>query len=301
MKIEEKKIKEFKMKLVSINHLKLGIATNIGPRILFLAHAEKPTMNVFGILPEAGAQTPEGFWHIYGGHRLWSSPEAMPRSYSLDDKPVKIETGDNQIRIIGNPEPANSIQKEITIKPLAENRVQVIHTIINIGRWPIQIACWAISVMKQNGFAIIPNKPGKVDKEGLLPDRHVSLWPYTNLADERLIFSNEYIIIKQQPDIQTPVKLGVRANPKWVAYWVDRLALIKQFVEESGEYPDFGCSVEVYTNGTMLEIETIGLLRTISPSESVHHIEQWQLVRIQELHPDEKSIKNKLEAVIKRK
>lgn len=279
MQIEESKINGFKIKLVTLNNLRIGIATEIGPRILFLASETKPEFNVFGILPEVKVKTAEGFWKIYGGHRLWSSPEATPRSYSLDDNPVKLEIGKNKITILGNPEPANSIQKKITIVPNDKKNsgVQVIHTIKNIGRRPLQVACWALSVMRRNGVAIIPIKPAKVDQAGLLPDRHISLWLYTSLADKRLTFLDEYILVKQNPKIAYPVKIATLANPSWVAYWVKGLLFIKQIERKSGEYPDYGCNVEVYTNNAMLETETLGLLQTVNPNESIQHTEWWNI------------------------
>ncbi|MEM2960208.1 MAG: hypothetical protein QXU67_01245, partial [Candidatus Bathyarchaeia archaeon] len=91
MRVEEKTIEGFRVKILSIGDMLLGVACDIGPRILYLASAEKPELNLFGILPNAGVETSDGFWRIYGGHRLWSSPEAKPRSYSLDNQPVKIE------------------------------------------------------------------------------------------------------------------------------------------------------------------------------------------------------------------
>ena len=72
----------------------LGIPSEIGPRVLFLSSAENPEKNMFGVLPEAGVETSEGFWRIFGGHRLWTSPEAKPRSYSPGCGPVRVEEGD---------------------------------------------------------------------------------------------------------------------------------------------------------------------------------------------------------------
>ena len=298
MKVEEKEVGGFNTKSVTLNNIIVGITTEIGPRILYIAHCERPDFNLFGVLPELGTQTSEGFWRIYGGHRLQGSPEAKPRSYSMDDMPVKIEVRRNGVTIYGNPEVKNSIQKEITITPLPENGVQVVHTIKNIGRWPIKLGCWAISVMRQNGFAILPLKPSKVDEGGLLPDRHVSLWPYTDLSDKRIIFTKEYIFMKQNPKIENPVKMGAMANPTWTAYWVDGMAFVKQFTKKEGEYPDFGCNVEVYTNANLLEIETLGPLRTVNPSECIQHTEIWKIFDIGELTAKPDSVKEKLEDLL---
>ncbi|MBS7653836.1 MAG: hypothetical protein QXR06_00160 [Candidatus Bathyarchaeia archaeon] len=299
MVVEDKIVDGFKVKVASIGDLLIGAAYEIGPRILYLASGKKPELNLFGILPNVGVQTSEGFWRIYGGHRLWSSPEAKPRSYSLDDKPVRVEFNADTLTVYGNPEENNCIQKEIIIKANPSGGVQVIHRIRNIGRWPITLACWALSVMRKGGFAIIPIKPSKVDEEGLLPDRHVSLWPYTDLTDKRLSFTNEYVFIKQDPNVEKPVKIGANANPEWTAYWVNGMIFMKQFHKEAGEYPDFDCNVEVYTNSAMLELETLGPLKTINPSESIQHVEVWKVFEAGEVRMTAEDIRDKIEPLLK--
>lgn len=298
VKVRESEVGGFNTNLFFFNDVIVGVATDIGPRILYVASNRRPEFNLFGVLPETGTPTPNGFWRIYGGHRLWSSPEAKPRSYSMDDKPVEIAVKEDCVRIRGNPEIENSIQKEITIEPLSESGVHVIHSIKNIGRWPIRLGCWALSVMRKNGFAIIPLNPSKVDEEGLLPDRHISVWPYTDLSDERAIFADGYAFVKQNPEVENPLKIGAMANPAWTAYWVDGMAFVKQFSQEEGEYPDFGCSVEVYTNADMLELETVGPLKTLHPSESIEHTEIWNILDIGDLTPEPDSIKEKLEVLL---
>ena len=296
--IEERVIDGFKIRTVSICDMIVGIATDIGPRILYIADYRKPHFNLFGVLPKAGVKTPKGFWRIYGGHRLWSSPEAMPRSYSKDDKPVELNVGKKEVTICGNPEAENAIRKKITIKPSPESGIQVTHIIENVGQWPIRFGCWAISVMRRNGFAIIPLKPSRTDKEGLLPDRHVSLWPYSSLLDERLIYRDGYILVKQNPAIKHPFKIGTMVNPNWVAYWVDGMMFLKQFPIEDGDYPDYGCNVEVYTNSNMLELETIGTLKTVNPSEHIEHIEVWKIFEVGDLVSEPDTIIKKVESLL---
>jgi len=292
--IEDSEVSGFKMKLFSLDDMAIGVATDIGPRILYVASRRRPRFNLFGVLPDAGIAMADGFWRIYGGHRLWSSPEAKPRSYSMDDKPVRIVVEEDRIMVNGNPEIQNSTQKKITIEPLSDAGVRVIHDIKNIGRWPIELGCWALTVMRKNGFAVMPLKPAKVDEEGLLPDRHISLWPYTDPSDVRLTFANGYVFVKQDPQIPKPVKIGAMANPAWTAYWVDGTVFVKEFSMEEGEYPDFGCSVEVYTNAAMLELETVGPMRRLQPSESVQHTEIWRILEVEELTPEPESVEQKL-------
>ena len=298
MRVLERKLKGFNTKIVSINNLIIGVATDIGPRILYLASKNRPQKNLFGIYPKTGMNTTEGFWRVYGGHRFWSAPEAKPRSYSMDDKPIEIKIEKDSVAIYGNPEKENSIRKEITIKPFGNDGAQVIHQIQNIGRWPIKLGCWALSLMEGEGFVVVPIKASKVDKEGLLPDRHLTIWPYTNLEDKRLKLTDEYIYIMKKSKVEKPTKIGTIANPKWAAYIVDGMAFVKEFSNMEGDYPDFGCNVEVYTNANMLEFETLSPLKTLEPSTSMEYTEIWKILDTGKLEPNTDDIKNKLEVLL---
>ena len=46
-----------------------------------------------------------------------------------------------------------------------------------------------------------------------------------------------------------------------------------------GDYPDFGCSFETFTNADFLELETLGPLATLAPGESLTHTERWTAFR----------------------
>jgi hypothetical protein len=282
-----------KIRKFEINKFIIGIPEDIGPRIIHFSLKKYPSGNVFAVLPELFINTEDGKWHIYGGHRLWTSPEGNPRSYSLDNKPVKIEEKNKCINIYGNTEIQNSVKKEISIKRVKEG-IEINHKIINTGRWPIKFGCWALSVMKKGGFAIIPIKPEKVDKHGLLPDRHISLWQYTDISDKRLIFTKNFIFVKQDEKIEKPFKIGTIANPNWTAYYVDGLLFIKKINFKKGEYPDFGCNVEVYTNSQFLELETLGALETVEPDSFIEHKEIWDLIEVGDIKPEEKEIKRTL-------
>ena len=279
------------MREFAMGNLVLGVARDIGPRVMKLTVKSRPDENLFGVLPDAGVDTPDGFWHIYGGHRLWPSPEAMPRSYSADNTPVRVEERNGRVNIYGNTEIQNNIQKEIEILPAGDSSVDVVHRIKNTGRWPVTLACWALSVMKTGGFAIIPVKAGGA---GLLPDRHLTLWPYTDLSDERLVMAKDFIFLKQDVRCKGPVKIGTMASPFWTAYWVDGLLFVKQFVQEEGEYPDFGCSVEVYTNSDFLELETVGAFKTLEPGGAAEHRETWTVMEIPALSPAQSEVEEKV-------
>lgn len=291
-------VEGFKLRVFRFGHVFVGVPIDVGPRILYLALDSDRDFNLFGVLPEFSVKTPEGVWRIYGGHRLWVAPEAMPRSYSLDDKPVKVVVGDGEVIVEGNPEPQNSIVKKLIIRRGVDDySVEIVHEVKNIGRWPIEFSCWALSLMRMNGFAIIPIKPRCVDERCLLPDRVVALWPYTKLSDDRLVIGDNYLFVRQDPGIDKPFKIGVRANPSWAAYYVNGFLFIKTFKTEEALYPDFSSTVEVYTNNLFLELETLGPLRRVEPNDVNKHLEIWKVIKIGSLNMSEKEVVEKVEPI----
>ena len=289
MECSERTFGGWQMKVFAMNGLLLGIPASIGPRILYLASEEEPEFNLFGT-PDITAETADGTWHIFGGHRLWTSPEATPRSYALDNAPVPISTRGSSITITGNPEVANGVRKFIEISPAGPAAVRVVHRIENISRWPLTFAPWALSVMTTGGFATIPVRRTRVDEAGLLPDRRLTLWPYSSLADNRFVFTDDYIFLKQDTAAAGPVKIGAAARPCWTAYSIGTVTFVKSFAGQDAEYPDFGCTVEVYTNHAMLELETLGALATVPPGGSLRHTETWHLLKTGPLQPSQAEI-----------
>lgn len=299
MRAWEGSVGGLKTMFLEINNMILGIALEIGPRILYLAPKDNPELNLFGVVPDFAVETPEGVWRIYGGHRLWVAPESLPRSYSLDNKPIILSLENDGATITGNPEPQNSVQKFIRVRK-SDSGVEIIHEVKNIGRWAIEFACWAISLMKIGGFAVVPIKPRCVEQvfedRCLLPDRVLALWPYTKLSDRRLILMDNYVVVKQDPKTAYPLKIGVNANPRWAAYYVDGYLFVKVLDDVEGMYPDYGSVVEVYTNDKFLELESLGLIRKIEPGNINRHREIWRVVKVGYLEPKEDDI-SKIESI----
>ena len=272
-----------KTRVYSYQNLLFGIATEIGPRITYLALADQPDKNILGVLLEAGADTKDGFWHSYGGHRLWTSPEVTPRSYSLDNQPIQIIEENDRIILRGNPEPFNSIQKEIIISTGNPDGLKITHKIKNIGRWPIRLALWALTVMQPGGTALIPFFPKPEDSGNLLPDCPLVLWPYTDLTDSRLLLGKRWLGLHQEAGAKSPIKLGLRANPSIGFYHWQGLLFSKKTSIKQTSYPDYESTFETYTNGEMLELETLGPLTDLQPDAETVHTEIWNLKAVDPL------------------
>ncbi len=269
--------------------------TDVGPRIIrfgFVGGA-----NLFFVREDFAGQTGGSEWKNYGGHRIWHAPEDKVRTYEPDNSPIAAVPIDNGLRLTMPPEPRSGIQKEIeiTLDP-ATSEVRVLHRLRNVGPWPVELAPWAISVMAPGGFAIAP-MPTAFHPDRLLPNRALTLWPYTDMRDDRWLWGTDYVLLRQKvvPG-QERTKVGLNSNLGWAAYYLKPYLFIKRFTYVDGaRYPDFNSSLEVFSNNRMLELETLAPLATLPPGGTVTHEERWELHRDLDLAFSEDEVRAKVE------
>ncbi len=270
------------------NHVvSLLVTQSVGPRIISFKFHEGE--NILAELPNFTAVRPDGsVFHFYGGHRLWHAPENMPRTYAPDDQPVEIVGEKNSLRVSQPIERETGIEKSIEIK-LIEDTPQVIlhHTLTNRNSWEIECAPWAITQLKSGGVALLPQTK---EDAGLLPNRSLALWSYTDIRSPQITWGNEYILIKAE--MQSGFKMGF-PNPRgWLAYWRNHTLFVKRAAyQNNSAYYDFGSSSECYCNDQFLELETLAPITKLKPNESVTHTETWELYKNFDNPTDENSVK----------
>ncbi len=249
---------------------------DVGPRIIHLSVPGGE--NLFGVMPEQAGLIGGDEWRLYGGHRFWHSPEAKPRSYFPDNAPVEAVIDGDTLRLIPPVETTTGIQKEIDLTLIdGQPHVEVRHILENTGLWPVELAPWALSVMSLDGMGIIP-QPTWSTPDNLLPNRLLALWPYSDMRDPRIHWGSRYIMLRQDPAIDPPFKLGLSATDGWGAYYRHNQLFVKCFqYEPDAMYPDGGCSAEMYVCGRFLELETVAPLTLLEPGETVEHVEHWFL------------------------
>ncbi len=245
-------------------------------RIMGLSLVGKPNMlaDISGAPP---IPTPWGDFHFRGGHRLWHAPEAMPRTYAPDTGEMKITDLPNGVILETQTEPGTGIRKRIEIRLAADKpSATLTHTLINDGLWPVELAPWTITQFRLGGTAILPMPVGNVDAAGLLPNRQISLWPYTRLNDPRLSLRDDYVIFKA--DALPPFKLGYFNPHGWLAYWLDGILFRKTFdVQPNLLHPDNNCNAELYCGDQFVELESLAPLTILNPGAMVNHVETWDV------------------------
>jgi len=251
------------------------ITTDIGPRIIHYGFISGP--NHMKVFKEQAGDTCSDEWKIYGGHRLWHSPEDKERTCDKDNFTCSWKEIKNGLWVKSNTDPWVQVDKEIEVI-LDENstRLTINHKLTNRNAWDVEYAVWALTVMAKGGREIIPQTTtGPV----LLPNRSVTLWTYAKMNDPRVKWLDKYIILDQSENAKGPFKIGLPVTEGWAAYSNFDQLFVKYFKHfEDKKYPDFGmCSYETYTNNEMLEMETLSPLYISKPGETIEHKEIWEL------------------------
>ena len=275
------------------------VTTDVGPRILrygFLGGE-----NILGEFPDLKVTSELGEWTAYGGHRLWTAPEAMPGTYSPDSLPVEFQIdGDRRIRLIQPLEQRTGIQKEMAVTLDAEgSRLTVHHKITNRSFWEVELAPWAITIMRYGGVTLLPQEPFRSHDEYLLPARPMTLWHYTDLSDPRWTFGKKFIRLRTDDTLEAPQKIGIANKQGWAGYWRNQTLFLKRVpYREGAQYPDYGSNVETYTAGSFVEVETLGPLERLQPGQSAEHTEIWSLHANVEIGNSESSLESALVPIV---
>lgn len=239
-------------------------------------------------------------WYIYGGHRLWFSPEHNPRSYYPDNDKVEYKIEGNKVTFTPPAQFENQMQFEMTVE-MSENssEVKVSHKIVNLADREIEISPWAMTVVDENSVAILPQSSKDT---GLLSNRNLSLWAYTDIYDDRLFIGNKYITVKQNSDCSCNLKVGFNNEDGWLGMLNKGQLFVKKFEYlENASYPDNHCNCECFTNFFMMEIESLGELKKLAKGQSVCHDEVWSIYPCDEEFDrrNEKSVSEFVEKYVK--
>lgn len=267
---------------LSNDSMELYVTVNVGPRIVKCNLHGKDNLMFEDIDRVSHADVSSVYgegksWYIYGGHRLWLSPESLPETYYPDNDRVVYSTCSTGAEFMPPVQDVRNLQFSLSIElHETEPRAIIRHKITNMGSKPVTGAAWALSVMDKNGMIVIPQPQ---EDTGLLGNRVLALWPYTDMTDSRIFWGDKYIALHQDPNVDKKIKLGINNTAGKIAYINHGQAIVKSFEPdfENSVYPDFGVSCEAFANQHFTESETLSPLKTIAHGESIEHTEVWTL------------------------
>lgn len=218
------------------------------------------------------------FYH-YGGHRVWLSPEKMPETYYPDNEPVVYGILPEGVSFTPPRQKHNDVQLSFeVIMSEGTTDIMVVHSAKNCSKEKHTYALWALTMVKGGGVEVIPMS--RDCGNALLPNRMLTLWPYTDIRDSRLSLGNRFITLRQDGGSSSALKVGVNNTPGWASYTCGDYTLVKRYVHNAqAAYPDYGCSYETYVCGDFVEMESLSPLYVIEPGEGIRHVENLSLLK----------------------
>jgi len=263
--------------------VELVVTADVGPRILF--YGFRTGENLLHEVEQDAGKTGGSEFRLYGGHRLWVSPE-VERTYYPDNTSVAVSQHGNAIRFTAQPEdlpPGTHLQKELELELASTgSQVRITQRVTNHDMRSTRLAPWSPTMMGAGGCAILPLSPRiAMDKDHYLPVGAFGIWSYTDFADPRWVLGTSYIQLRQMANPTGRFKEqmgGIYNSAGWGAYFRQGYLFVKCAAVISGaQYPDFGCNFEVFTNPDFIELETLGPLAELRPGETAEHVERWWL------------------------
>jgi len=257
---------------LSSGALEAIVTLDVGPRIMHISVPGGP--NMFADDCPLEEELPDGTVYRYlGGHRVWHSPEAYPRSYVPDDHPLaRCEPFDDGILMVQDEEPWTHITKSVELRFGAES-ITTTSSLTNNGAWPVEMAVWSLFLGSPNGRLILPVAQRST---GLLPSTRYVTWSYARMNDPRVHWGERYVVLDHDETNDAAFKMGYPDEPGWMAYVNDGCCLVRTFRHERGaRYPDAGCSAEAYTAAWGIDVESLSPLRVVQPATTISHVEQW--------------------------
>jgi hypothetical protein len=264
--------------LVSNGEVELVVTGNVGPRVI--RYGFVGGQNLFKEFADQLGKGGEAEWRPRGGHRIWIAPEDPVNTYAPDNVPVEIRVKSDGLCAIAPVEALTGLVKEIEVTMAgAGSAVEVKHRIRNAGRAPYRLAPWALTMLTPGGHGVHGFPPRGTHPEMLLPTNPLVMWAFSDLSDPRWTYTRKYLVLYGDPAVSHAAKLGSWNARTWGAYVLNGEAFIKRYDAPGApaDYTDFGCSFETFTNGAILELETLGPLVDLAPGATVEHVERWSL------------------------
>ena len=276
MKSEIRNTNRGRMLFLTDGKTEIGCALEFGIRVSHLSavgmeniYYEQPADCSDGLITEDG-------WKLYGGHRIWNTPEDDTCNCP-DNDPVEYELLEDGVILKQREEPWRHIEKELKLRFLDDGRIEVTNLVRNKSSKAIDTAAWGVNTLSGGDVEVdylpadvVPGEPG----------RYVSLWGMTNIADERLTWSNNHLSAKYKP-ISDYFKLGMYTKAGIASYTNKGQKFELMFgTENFGNYPDNGCNFELFMHKCFIEMESLGKVIHLSEGECATHTEYWKIKKI---------------------
>ena len=205
---------------------------------------------------------------MWGGHRLWAAPEAKPRSYWPDNDPVEAKVvGAYTVRLIPPFEENTHIQKEMIVKlDPSGTGVTVTHKITNRDLWPIELAPWALTIVRGQVLRLSRRSRSNLTRKSCF--RRARWYCGVHRPQRSAVDTGQEVRATPhgwRPGAPSEDRCRKQARVAGVILR-EKTLFIKRFPYiEGATYPDYGCNFETFTVELFMEVESVAPLTHARP------------------------------------
>jgi len=233
-------------------------------------------------------------WHNYGGYMTWLAPQeawVWPPDPMLDYGKANVEilqspNGIPVLKITGSPSLASGMMftKEISLDETGE--VVLKQRMHNIGAKKVKYSLWSVTETKAPCFVAFPIKKKSKFENGLL-------YVVNESKNSRQFMVRKGICITNY--LGELGKIGSDTDGPWMLWINDDLAYAKIIppMVKGKNYPDGGCSVQVFTSQGKpgyVEMEVMGPITDLGPGEGTETVERWRIFQLSQPVTDENRV-----------
>src|SRR5438128_6848020 len=237
-----------------------------------------------GIKPEPESKE----WGNFGGDKTWPAPQsdwpkltprAWPPPVAFDSMPVRATVDGFVVKLVSAVDPHYGIRVYREIKLALDRPVMTITTTYEkLSGQPFRVGVWVITQLKDPVIACAS-----------LPEFERFRGGYYRQSDEppaNLKIEDELLSLTRDP--KASHKIGTDAG---ALFWVGKDAVLRidSPRQLTGQYPDDGCSAEIYTNPNPLgyiELEMLGPLTKMVVGDKITRASSYTLLRRMEVDSD---------------
>lgn len=229
----------------------------------------------------AGRPMPPNPWEVahgsFGGDKTWPAPQGLwnwPPPDIFDAAPLAFRVNADQSVTLTSPvSPRFGIRTERRVVLAADEPLLRIETTYEkVSGDPVEVAVWVITQTREAQAVFLP-----VPTPSKFPLGTTALWgvPTNQLS---CVAGG---LLRLDRDRQASHKIG---NDGTSLVWVGEREVLRVDIPRipGGNYPDDGCSVEIYTNPDpvpYVELETLGPLRRLQVGERLSATNTYRLAR----------------------
>jgi hypothetical protein len=260
--------------------LRLVVVTGLGPRI---AHLGKPDGENLLLWEPNNEDYGYRQWRLRGGHRVWVTrpmADECEDTYATDNQPCEVDILDDGVRVVGAQNQTNLTRRGMTIRVLAEDRLEVDNFVINDSEMLYSGGLWALTctLPGQGRYAVPIGDGSDWDTFHMVSFRKWGDHGQAGFGDPQFRVTDELFLIEpagkeNKRMVQSHHGVMAMSDPSRGVTFAKKVAH-----DVNARYPmNTNMAFYVGPDNFMVEMESMGPEVSIKPGGCLHHTEQWLL------------------------